>query len=141
MKKNSQLARIVLYQHFGFLIIILICYLNELLQLPSLIFSDKPFAFVFRRSTLEMLMILAVWLMVSRLTGRLLNRIRQLESFMHVCAWCRRIDCQGKWMPLEKFMEQSYDTPTSHGICPDCLLKQKTALTLAKGQQIAKSPA
>lgn len=131
MKKNTQLTRIVLYQHIGFLIIILISYLNELLKLPSLIFSDKPFAFVFRRSTLEMLLILAVWLLVSRSTGRLLQRVRHLESFLRVCSWCRRIDYKGEWMPLETFMEQGYDTPTTHGICPDCLQKQKAAIERA----------
>jgi hypothetical protein len=142
MKKNMRLTRIVLYQHLGFLIIILLCYLNELLKLPSLIFSDKPFAFVFRRSTLEMLLILGVWLLVSRSTERLLRRVRHLESFLRVCSWCRRIDCKGEWMPLERFMEQGYDTRTTHGICPDCLLRQKAAIERVKGphKEISAAP-
>ena len=61
MKKNSQLTRIVLYQNLGFLGIIALCYLDELIKLPSLIFSGHPFAFVYRRTTLEMLLVLAVW--------------------------------------------------------------------------------
>ena len=65
MKKNSQLSRIVLYQNLGFLTIMTICYLNELLQLPSLIFSGHPFAFFYRRSTLEILLVLAVWFLVA----------------------------------------------------------------------------
>ena len=68
MKKNSQLSRIVLYQNLGFLAIMTICYLNELLKLPSLIFSGHPFAFVYRRSTLEFLLVLAVWFLVSTST-------------------------------------------------------------------------
>jgi hypothetical protein len=135
MKKHLQLPRVVMYQHIGFLVIILICYLNELLKLPSLIFSDKPFDFVFRRSTLEMLMILAVWLLVSRSTGRLLQRIRHLESFMRVCAWCRQIDYEGEWMPMEKFVKQGFNADTTHGICPDCLGRQKSAITRFKCQQ------
>jgi len=132
MKKNSRLERIVIYQHFGFLTIIAICFLDELLKLPSLIFSDHPFAFVFRRSTLNMLLVLAVWLLVSRSTRRVLERIRYLEGFLRVCSWCRRIDYHGDWMPLEDFMEQGFDTPTTHGICPDCLRRQKEALARAK---------
>jgi hypothetical protein len=132
MGKKSQLTRIVLYQNLGFLAVIMLCYLDDLLKLPSLIFSDHPFDFVYRRSTLEMLLFLAVWLLVSKSTRRLLRRLRQLEDFLRVCAWCRRIDFKGAWMPLEDFMEQGFDTPTTHGICPDCLRERKEALARSK---------
>ena len=132
MKKNSQLIRVVLYQNLGFLAIIALCYVDELLKLPSLIFSDHPFAFVYRRTTLEMLLVLAVWLLVSASTGRLLKRVRQLEEFMKVCAWCRRIDYHGEWMKLEQFMQQGFDTPTTHGICPECFQTQQAAIQKAK---------
>jgi hypothetical protein len=132
MKKNSQLTRIVLYQNLGFLGIMVICYLDELFKLPSLLFSSHPFAFVYRRTTLEILLVLAVWLLVSSSTRRLLKRVRQLEEFMRVCSWCRRIDHKGEWMPLEKFMQQGFDTPTTHGICPECFRQQRTAMEKAK---------
>jgi hypothetical protein len=132
MKKNSQLTRIVLYQNLGFLGIIALCYLDELIKLPSLIFSGHPFAFVYRRTTLEMLLVLAVWFLVGSSTRRLLKRVRQLEDFMRVCAWCRRIDYKGEWMRLEEFMQQGFDTPTTHGICPECFEKQQTAIEKAR---------
>src|ERR1700722_14567669 len=140
MKKNSQAAKIVLYQNLGFLAIIALCFLDELLKLPSLIFSGHPFAFVFRRSTLEMLLILAVWLLVGNSTRRLLKKVRQLEDFMRVCAWCRRIDCKGEWMRLEDFMQQSFDTPTTHGICPECLNHQKEAIQRARKARNQSAP-
>ena len=127
-EKKSHLTRIILYQNLGFLAVIVFCFLDELLKLPTLIFSDHPFDFVYRRSTLEMLLILAIWLLVNKSTRRLLKRVRQLESFLRVCAWCRRIDYKGEWMRLEDFMEQGFDTPTTHGICPECLLQKKEAL-------------
>ncbi len=132
MEKKSRLTKIVLYQNVGFLAIIVLCYLDELLKLPSLIFSNHPFEFVYRRSTLEMLLFLAVWLLVSGSTHRLLKRVRQLEDFMRVCAWCRRIDYKGEWMRLEDFMEQGFDTPTTHGICPECLQRQNEAIQRTK---------
>jgi hypothetical protein len=132
MKKNSQLTRIVLYQNLGFLGILAICYLDELLKLPALIFSDHPFAFVYRRSTLDMLLVLAVWFLVSASTRRILERVRYLEKFMRVCAWCRRINFKGEWMPLEEFMRQGFDTPTTHGICTECLNQQQAAIEKAK---------
>lgn len=107
-------------------------YLDELIKLPSLIFSGDPFAFVFRRSTLDMLIVLAVWFLVSASTRRILERVRYLENFMRVCAWCRKIDYKGEWMRLEDFMRQGFDTPTTHGICPECLNQQKEAIERRK---------
>ena len=107
-------------------------YLDELIKLPSLIFSGHPFAFMFQRSTLNMLLVLAVWLLVSASTRRILERVRYLEKFMRVCAWCRKIDYKGEWMPLEEFMRQGFDTPTTHGICPECLERQKEAIERRK---------
>jgi hypothetical protein len=138
MQTNSQLTRIVLYQNLGFLGIMGFGYLDELIKLPSLIFSDHPFAFVYQRSTLDMLIVLAVWLLVSSSTRRILERIRYLEKFMRVCAWCRKIDYKGEWMPLEDFMEQGFDTPTTHGICPECLRHQREAIERRK--QARKNP-
>ena len=81
-----------------------------------------------------MLLFLAVWLLVSNSTRRLLKQVRQLEDFLRVCAWCRRIDYKGEWMPLEDFMEQGFDTPTTHGICPECLRQKKEAMERARAR-------
>jgi hypothetical protein len=132
MQRDSRLTKIVMYQNLGFLTVIILCYLDELLKLPTLLFSDHPFTFVHRRPTLEMLLFLAVWMLVSGSTQRLLKRVQHLEDFMRVCAWCRRIDYKGEWMRMEDFMQQGFDTPTTHGICPECLERQKEAIERAK---------
>ena len=130
MQKSLYLTRIVFVQNLGFLAIIVLCYLDELLKLPAWVFYGDPF--VFSRSTVEMLLFFAVWLLANSSTRRLLKQIRQLEDFMRVCAWCRRIDYRGKWITLESFMEQGFDTPTTHGICPECLRQQEEAIRRKK---------
>jgi hypothetical protein len=137
MKMNLPLTRIIIYQNLGFLFIIALCYLDDLLKLPSLIFSDHPFVILHRRTTLEMLLVLAVWLVVTTSTRRILDRIRYLEEFMRVCAWCRRINYHGEWMRLEEFMRQGFDTPTTHGICTECFTTQRKALEEAKQKRLA----
>ena len=120
-----------------------ISYLDELIKLPSLIFSGDPSAFLHRRSTLDMLIVLAVWLLVSASTRRILERIHYLEKFMRVCAWCRKIDYKGEWMRLEDFMQQGFDTPTTHGICPECLKQQREAVErgkMARKKQVLGPP-
>src|ERR1022692_614190 len=132
MKMNLPLTRIIIYQNLGFLGIIALCYLDDLLKLPSLIFSVHHFVILHRRTTLEMLLVLGVWFVVTASTRRILNRIRYLEEFMRVCAWCRRINYHGEWMRLEEFMRQGFDTPTTHGICKECFSKQQEAMARAK---------
>jgi len=132
MKAKLQLTRIEVYQNFGFLGIVILCFLDDLLQLPTFVFSDHPFEFMYRRSTLDMLLVFGVWFLVSRSTRRVLTRVQYLEGFMRVCAWCRKIHFKGEWMPLEQFMQQSFDTPTTHGICKECLRQQQTAILKAK---------
>ncbi|HEX5398624.1 MAG TPA: hypothetical protein VFY06_06190 [Verrucomicrobiae bacterium] len=135
MQANSQLSRIVLYQNLGFLGIMVIGYLDELMKLPTLLFSEHPSAIVHQRTVLDMLIVLAVWFLVSSSTRRILERIRYLEKFMRVCAWCRKIEYKGEWMRLEDFMKQGFDTPTTHGICPGCLRLQKEAIERRKMTQ------
>lgn len=131
MQTRSRLAKLLMYQNLGFLCIILLGYLDELLKLPSLIFREYPFTWRFGQSTLGMLLVLGVWFVVSTSTRRLLDRILYLEKFMRVCAWCHHIDYKGQWMAMEEFMQQGFDTPTSHGICPKCLEQQKAAMAKA----------
>lgn len=137
--KNSRLTKITLYQNIGFLTILALCYLDDLLKLPLLIFSDHPLVVIYRRSTLEILLVLTVWFVVSASTRRIVERIRYLEQFTRVCAWCRRIDYKGRWMPWEEFLKQGFDTPTSHGICLDCLQKQQAAIEAAKKSKAMES--
>ena len=141
MQNNLRPTKVLLYQNLGFLTVMALCYLDELLKLPSLVFSGHPMAFLFRRSTLEILFILAVWLLVSVSTGRVLKRIRYLEEFIRVCAWCRRINYQGSWMQMEDFMKQGFDTPTSHGICQECFRQQKEAAERSKKTSLTASSA
>ena len=138
MKKNSQLTKIIVYQNLGFLGIMVLGFLDDLIKLPSLIFSGHSFDFLYQRTTLEMLLIFAVWFLVSNSTRRIMERLQYLEKFMRVCSWCRRINYQDRWMPLEEFMRQSFDTPTTHGICKDCLERQQAAAERARAAREAK---
>jgi hypothetical protein len=124
--------KILLYQSIGFLSILGLSWLDEALGLSNLIFGEAAFIPKFHASILAMLFIFAVWFFVARSTRRALDRVKYLEGFLKVCAWCRRIDHHGRWMPLEEFMQTGFDTPTSHGICHDCLALQKAAVEKAQ---------
>ena len=137
MEQKALLSRVTLYQSVGFLAIMALTWLNELIALPSLVFGNQSFIFNFRESALKMLLILAVWLLVNGSTRRLLARVRYLEGFMRICAWCHHIHFKDQWITMEDFLQQGFDTPTTHGICPICLARQKAAHLKAKQARAA----
>ncbi len=132
MQNKARPMKVLMYQSAGFLAIIALSWVNESAGLWSLILGNNPYVSDYRQSTLQMLLVLAVWLLVARSTGRVLARLRYLESFMRVCAWCRRIEHKGQWVHFEEFLKEGFDTPTSHGICDECLEKEKAAMDRAK---------
>ena len=132
MDRSAKLSKIILYQNVGFLVVIALGFLDEMTRLSALVFGDGPAVWEFRRSTLAMLLVLTVWFLVSRSTRRILDRLLYLEKFMRVCAWCHDVNHKGHWMPLTEFLQQGFDTPTTHGICPRCLAEQKAAIARAK---------
>jgi hypothetical protein len=131
MKKKLPIAKVLLCQSLGFVAIIVLSWIDELLGLRTLILGDHPYISDFRESTLEMLFVLAVWLIIVGSTRRLLARVNHLEGFMRVCSWCRRIGSEGRWLALEEFMSRRFETPTSHGICEECLKRQEASIAHA----------
>ena len=128
MKQKPPVTRILIYQAIGFLTVILVSWLVEVTGLRMLILGDHSYISDFSESAFEMLIVLTVWLLVANSTRRILSHVRYLEGFMRVCAWCRHIHYKGEWIRIEQFMQEGFDTPTTHGICPGCLHKEKEAL-------------
>jgi hypothetical protein len=124
--------RVLLYQSVGFLAIIALSWFDELTGLRSLLLGDHPYISDFRESAVEMLLVMVVWLFVARSTRRFLGHLKDLEAFMRVCAWCRRVEHQGRWIHLDEFLREGFNTPTSHGICEDCLSKQRSNIETAR---------
>ena len=131
----------MVYQSVGFIVLIGLTFLDELLALPSLVFGENSLIWNFQESSLKMLLILTVWFLVAASTRRILARVRYLERFMRICAWCHHIDFKGQWVSLEDFLQAGFDTPTTHGICPICLAKQQAAIRKAKQERAAAAAA
>jgi hypothetical protein len=134
MENKAPQARLLLCQSAGFLAIIAMSWLDELISLPSLILGDHPYIADFHESTLEMLLVLTVWLLVSMASRRVLKHVHYLQGFMRVCAWCRRIEYKGRWIRIEEFLKQGFDTPTSHGICSECMREEVLAMQRARNR-------
>jgi GAF domain-containing protein len=55
-----------------------------------------------------------------------LERVKILHGLLPICAWCNRIrDDSGYWTKVEAYVKANSEAEFTHGICPDCLNKQK----------------
>jgi len=132
VQKQVPISRVLQVQSVGFLVIIAFSWFNEFVDLRSLIFGNHPYISDFRESAMEMLLVLAVWFIVVGATRRVIQRVHYLERFPRVSAWCHHISFKSRWVRLEEFLKREFDTPTTHGICPTCVQKQKAAILEAR---------
>ena len=52
------------------------------------------------------------------------TQVRQLESFLPICSYCKKIrNDQNYWQQLETYLHAHSGTRFSHGVCPDCVEK------------------
>jgi hypothetical protein len=59
---------------------------------------------------------------LNRELAETLERVRQLEGLIPVCAWCRRVrDDAGYWARFEAYLASRTKATFTHGICPTCL--------------------
>jgi DNA-binding response OmpR family regulator len=49
------------------------------------------------------------------------NQVKQLESFLPICGYCKKVRSDEKyWQEIEVYYAQKQGTRFSHGICPSC---------------------
>jgi hypothetical protein len=126
MRVQTHVSRILSYQAIGFLTIIALSWINELSDLPR--FIGVQYVSNWRESLLETLVVLLVAVPMMVLTRRLVSRLYYLEGFLRVCAWCKKLEHNGEWIPVEEFFEHKFQTETSHGMCIACMDEVKAKM-------------
>ena len=52
---------------------------------------------------------------------RFATQVRQLEAFLPICGYCKKIrDDKNYWTQLESYINERTGTDFSHSVCPDC---------------------
>lgn len=117
---------ILRWQTIGFSILVAIMWIVELFHIPHHLFGESP-EFLWTRAIVRTFTVAAVWGIVHLSTRRLLARLHELEEFLLICAWCRKVGDRDRWLSLEDYFDSKFATSTSHGICPECAAKQLAA--------------
>ncbi len=119
MKTKTYISRILWYEGIGFLAIIAFSWFIEFLDLPNYFGSIKN-PFNWHEVALENIIVLIIAIPVMFLTGRLVSRLYYLEGFLRICAWCKKLEHNDEWIPIEIYFKKKFKTESSHGICPTC---------------------
>ncbi len=118
--QRSSQRSILRRQAIGFLAIIATIWTAEIVHLPHYLYG-VPAEFDPFRVLLRTAVTLGVWAWMHFTTRRLLRRLHELEEFLRVCSWCRKVDHHGEWLSMEQYFGSRLATATTHGICPDCV--------------------
>ena len=119
-RKKTQ--RILWYESIGFILLMVLSWLNELISLPHLLFGSGEHSNL-HEAIMETSVLLLVWAVVFLFTRRLLARLYFLDNFLRVCAWCQKIGHDDQWSSLEDYFHKGFAITTSHSMCPECQQK------------------
>jgi hypothetical protein len=117
IKGNSRM--ILWIESIGFAFLILLCWSGEYFSKFRNLFGCTALN-DWHESLLESAVIVIVWALVFTFTRKLLKRLHYVESFIRVCAWCKKMSHDDQWVQVADYFAGRFDIPTTHGICPDC---------------------
>ncbi len=121
MEKQHTYEKFILaLELIGFAAILAVIWLDEYLDVPFRYFGalktpPRPSEYWF-----ETICVLVLATAVVSATLWVFRRLRFLEHFIRVCAWCRKVEVDGEWVSFEQYMRRQHDVKSTHGICPEC---------------------
>jgi hypothetical protein len=108
----------------GFLLAILIVWLDEVADLPHFLFNAPKVPARIEEAFWESAFVLIVCGCMIVSTLWMLRRITRLESYIEMCAWCRKIKVDKRWISFESYLSEKDKLTTTHGLCEACADKQ-----------------
>ena len=113
----------LLWQSLGFLIVVVLTWSDALFDLTHVLLGFENRAMDLNRTVITTVVILLLWIFSAYKVYLVVSRLSYLESFLHVCAWCRKIEYNNQWLSLEAHFTEKTGRKPSHGICPECAKK------------------
>ena len=117
---------VIFYEIIGFSLIIILLWVDEILDIPCLIFGAPATPVNWVEGIIETVGIIILSFIIIIISFRILSKIRYLEGFLPVCSFCKKIRVKNEWIPIEVYLSEHSDAVFSHGFCPECLKKNYT---------------
>ena len=120
-------AYIGFWQFLTFIMLILVVWVNEVQDMPALLFSAEPQdANIFRGCLLTAGVLVAA---IVTIGNTYLQQKRVLNSMISVCSTCNKVRVnQHQWKQMEEYISDNSLLTFTHGLCPDCTEKAMQAV-------------
>jgi len=120
MKNKYTLKKVVIIEFIVFLLLIMFFWIEEIFDLPYIIFNEEPTPINYVESLMETVVITIVFGILLYQTIKINLSMEKLESYIYVCARCHKIFINGEWISLDKYFNEYANKKTSHGLCDVC---------------------
>ena len=118
-RKKDGLFKVAFWQLMSFLILILVVWVNEVLDVTSLWFNTPESAPNLYRGCMFTICIIGVAIVAVGHTYMQQKRI--ISGLLVVCSSCRKIRVdEHLWEQLDEYVSEHSLAAISHGICPAC---------------------
>jgi len=121
--KDIVKKRIIMYELFGFGVVIILLWIDEFLDIPYYLLGAGKTPINWVECIFETVLVLILCAFITFLSWRFLERIKYLEGFLRLCTFCKRIYVDNKWVPIDTYIQDHSETKLSHGLCPECMEK------------------
>lgn len=122
-KQSIYWQKALIWQSLGFLIMVVLTWSDAIFDLAHVILGLPHREVDINRTAIITVVIVLLWMFSGYKIYLVVSRLSYLESFLHVCAWCRKIEHNAQWLSLEAHFAQKTGGKVSHGICPECAEK------------------
>ena len=120
---QTVVKRILQLEIIAFSGIIASSWINEIWDIPHLVYHVKPSPVNYYESSMETGWALLVLAFVLVITQVFLKQIKHLEGFLPVCSFCKSIRVEEQWKPIEQYMQEHTTVRMTHSLCPGCAKK------------------
>lgn len=107
----------------GFVTLVIVLWADRLFQIGQHLGVTEENTESYLEVSAKSGVVVLLWMLSAYKVYLVVRRLSYLESFLHVCAWCRRIEVEKKWLTVEQHFAQRTGGKASHGICPECASK------------------
>ena len=104
------------------ILLIVFIWVNEFFDLVAMFGGQATPVNVFE-CLLESIIIFVLALANFFWFSRLEKKIRYLESFQVICAGCKKIKSDEKWVEIDKWLQNEKEVDFSHGFCEECFAR------------------
>jgi len=120
-------AYIAFWQFMGFLILVLLVWVNEVMDLSALLFATPPMEpDIFRGCILTAGVLVAAIVVVGH---TYVQQQLVIRGILTVCSYCSKVRFDHEaWEKIEEYVARHSELTFSHGVCPDCFEKHTKSI-------------